>query len=236
MRRRYTILFFVVVGLFLTPGLGSAHSFTYTFLDETGDYGAYVTVQVSAKKDASSPFDDGDGTFYQYTYTYQVHNTGADTFDPIENIAWLRFTGAPYIEYGSNPGSGDVAVNWGDGGIEPLPDGWTLGDPIEYNEFQFDFDGGLLKNETSDEFWITSWFSNAELSYINQILEDNGMQAFPDAMLEDGGQTAFGDITSDLSVPSGNPLSNSVPEPGILLLLGSSLLAAACLHRFRKKK
>ena len=111
MRRRGTILFLVLVGLFLTPGLGLADWITvgpeasYTFLDEMGDYGAYVTVEVLAEEDPSSPFYDGVGTFYRYKYTYQVDNTGptgADTFDPILDIAWLRFTGAEYIEYGTN--------------------------------------------------------------------------------------------------------------------------------------
>jgi hypothetical protein len=235
MKKAGITLFVLLIGLFLTPGVGSATWMniaddTYTFLDEDGEYGAYVRAQVFAEEDPMSPFSDGVGTYYKYKYRYQVDNTGltgSDDFSPIDDIGWLEFKGAPYLDFGTDSGTGDVAVSLTEG---TKWDDDNLLNNFVFEKFQFDFSGGLQAGEISDWFWITSWFANAQLTE----LSDMGF-TMPLAKLQDGGQTATGDITSDLLVPSGSA-ETAVPEPATLLLLGSGLLTVACLRRKRNKK
>lgn len=238
MRRRYTILVLVAVGLFLMPALGSAIILfprtTYTFLDVSTNYGAFVDVMVEGEQSAAAEefwvsMGGDPGCYNEYTYTYQVLNTAtisSDGFSAIDDINDLTFLGRAINMFGTNPGTGDVDVI-----LTASPTHVDL-----YGMLRFDFDGGLhpdADSDTSVEFWVTSYYKYGEISsvpFINTLPEYMRV-----ATLEDGETTAFGDLTSDLVSQTGSPISTAVPEPATLLLVGSGLLTAACFRRYREK-
>ena len=219
MKGKHAILFLVIAGLFLTSGLASAITVvpetSYLFTSNTNpQYGAYVNVEVTAEETNSSPFDDGVGTFYLYTFSYWVDNTGPKNGDfdqAIGVIDYLRFVGAPIVSFDPDPGSGDVGV--------------TYSYDAPNAAHQFDFAGvGLEAGQVSDKWSVSSYFVNGLLSDINQV-----------AVLQDAGQTSYGDLQSDLLVPSGSPITQA-PEPGTLLLVGGGLLAFAGLRLRRNRR
>jgi hypothetical protein len=215
MKKFINILAVMAAVILLLPSFGSA-----TLLyDVTTDF------TVVAAPGFEALVNDGDvgatvrsvvnftGTSYEYLYEVTNVDFVRTTFGGVSNIVSFSFPVLVPLETLIEPT-----------GISASPGDVTSGDP-RGEVITYTFAPTIGQGVITAQFGFTSIFAPS--------LTPSGENG---SFMEDSFGHGIGQNYSGLGMALPDPNTNPVPEPGTLLLLGSGLLSAAGLRRWRKNK